>query len=66
MIHTTAFATTLPLVLLLATTSAIMADFTGMMVSVTLKNPENLVLEGKVLQIIPGQTLALSNGMNTP
>jgi len=43
-----------------------MADFTGMMVSVTLKNPENLVLEGKVLQIIPGQTLALSNGMNTP
>lgn len=40
-----------------------MADFTGMTVSLTLKEPLGLLLQGKVKQIVPRErTLVLENG----
>lgn len=40
-----------------------MADFTGLTVQVTLKEPPNFVVVGKVRQVVPGQqTLTLQDG----
>jgi enhancer of mRNA-decapping protein 3 len=39
-----------------------MADFTGMTVQLTLKNPPNLVIRGKVMNVVAGQTLSLQDG----
>ncbi|KAK3711973.1 enhancer of mRNA decapping [Vermiconidia calcicola] len=38
-----------------------MADFTGMTVKLTMKNPPNLVMHGKVKHVVAGQTLTLQN-----
>lgn len=38
-----------------------MADFTGMTVKVTLKQPPNTILHGRVKEIIAGQTLSLED-----
>ncbi|KAF2719746.1 YjeF N-terminal domain-like protein [Polychaeton citri CBS 116435] len=48
-----------------------MADFTGMIVRLTLKQPPNTVLHGRVQQVVAGQTLSLvdvqfSNGDKVP
>lgn len=39
-----------------------MADFTGMLVELTLKNPPGLVLQGKVSNVVAGHTISLQNG----
>ncbi|KAK5167817.1 enhancer of mRNA decapping [Saxophila tyrrhenica] len=49
-----------------------MADFTGLRVTLTLKNPPSLVLQGKVMHVVAGQTLTLqdvffpANGSRAP
>lgn len=40
-----------------------MADFSGMTVKVTLKEPPNFVLQGKVKEVNAGQGITLQNGM---
>lgn len=39
-----------------------MADFTGMTVQLTLKQPPNAVLHGKVKEVKAGQALCLEDG----
>ena len=39
-----------------------MADFTGLTVQITLREPPNFVVIGKVKQVVPGQTLTLQDG----
>ena len=46
--------------------AASMADFTGMMVEATLKNPPNIIVRGKVANVVAGQTLTLQNGEISP
>lgn len=41
-----------------------MADFTGMTVEVKLRQPPNTVVQGKVREVVAGQTLTLENGMH--
>ena len=39
-----------------------MASFTGMTVEITLKQPSNTTVQGRVKEVIAGQTLTLQDG----